>query len=87
MEEALHKATNLTHRLSNIKFNQYNTDEYGNKNLRNLGPYIWNSLPNQIREKADYNKREATGSIQLISSFFNCIKIKVYYYTVQFYQF
>ena len=47
MKEALHKATNLTHRLSNIKFNQYNTDEYGNKNLRNLGPYMWNSLPNQ----------------------------------------
>ena len=33
------------------------------------------------------NKRQATGSIQLISSFRNCIKIKLYDDTLQFYQF
>ena len=36
---------------------------------------------------ANDNKTQATGSIQLISSFFNCIKIKLYNYTVEFYQF
>ena len=84
MKEILHKDTNLTHRLPNIKFNQNNTDKYGNQNLRNLGPRIWNSLPSQIIEETNYNKREATGFIQLISSFCNCSKIKVYNYRVHF---
>ena len=48
MKEILHKDTNLTHRLPNIKFNQNNTDKYGNQNLRNLGPHI-SGIPCQAR--------------------------------------
>ena len=32
------------------------------------------------------NKSQATDSVQLISNFVNCIKMKLYNYTVQFYQ-
>ena len=49
-----YKTTNLTHRPFNI--NQNNTTKYGNKSLKSLGLHIWNSLPKQIKEEADYNK-------------------------------
>ena len=44
MKEIFYKTTNLTHRPFNIKVNQNNTTKCGSKNLRNLGPHIWNSL-------------------------------------------
>ena len=56
MKEIFYKTTNLTHRPINIKVNQNNTTKYGNKNLRSLGPIIWNSLLKQIKEETDYNK-------------------------------
>ena len=51
MKEIFYKTTNLTHRPFNIKVNQNNTTKYGNKSLRSLEPHIWNSLPEQIKEK------------------------------------
>ena len=39
-------------------------------------------LHNDIRQ----NKSQATGSIQLVSSFFNCTKVNLFNYTVQFYK-
>ena len=39
-------------------------------------------LHNDIRQ----NNSQATDSIQLISSFFNCTKVKLFNYTVQFYK-
>ena len=56
MKEIFYKTTNLTHRPFNIKVNQNNTTKCGSKNLRNLGPHIWNSLLQQIKEETDYNK-------------------------------
>ena len=56
MTELFYKTTNLTHRPVNINVNQNNTTKYGNKNLRSLGPHIWNSLPKQIKEETDCNK-------------------------------
>ena len=56
MKEIFYKTTNLTHRPFNIKVNQNNTTKYGNKSLRSLGPHIWNSLPNQIKEGTNFNK-------------------------------
>ena len=44
-EEIFHKTTNSTHRPLDIKVNQNNTNKYGNKSLRSLGPCIWNFLP------------------------------------------
>ena len=44
---------------------------------------VYNSyifINSNLPKTANKNKRQATGSIQLISSFFSCIKIKLYEY-------
>ena len=40
IKEIFYETTNLTHRPFNIKVNQNNTTNYGNKSLRSLEPHI-----------------------------------------------
>ena len=54
MKELFHKTAFSTHRLLNLEVIENHTTKYGNKSLRCLGPHIWNSLPNQIKEETDY---------------------------------
>ena len=56
MKEILHKTILSTHRPFNLEVNENRTTKYGNKNLRCLGPHIWNSLPNQIKKETDCTK-------------------------------
>ena len=49
----------------------------------NSGRMVYNSdifININLPKTNKNNKRQATGSIQLISSFFSCIKIKLYEY-------
>ena len=43
----------LTHKHSNLKVNAPNTTKYGSKSLRSLGPHIWNSLPERVKEETN----------------------------------
>ena len=56
MKEIFPKTTNLAHRPLDIIFNQSNTTKYRNNSLRILGPHIWNSLPIEIKEEAEFRK-------------------------------
>ena len=74
----------IHHQFAPPKFNSYSQNTNSPQIIKN---YV---LLRQITYHVTgyiFNKRQATGSIQLISSFFNCIKIKLYNYTVQFYQY
>ena len=51
-----YETKNLAYRPFNIKFNQNNTTEYGNRSLRSLERHIWHSLRKQIKEETDFNK-------------------------------
>ena len=46
----------MTHRPNNIQVNTHKTVKYGDKSLRTLGPQIWNSLPEHIKNETDYIK-------------------------------
>ena len=50
MREIFSKTENVTHRPLDINFNQ-NTTKHGNNSHRSFGPYIWNSLPHEIKEE------------------------------------
>ena len=56
MKEIFFKPINLTHRLFNIKVNQNSSTKHGQKSLKSLGHYIWNSLPIEIKEEINYEK-------------------------------
>ena len=43
-------------RKNNLKIPNRNTVKFGDKSLRSLGPYIWNGLPEEIKNEAFYNK-------------------------------
>ena len=44
----------MRHRPNNIQVNTHKTVKYGDKSLRTLGPQIWNSLPEHIKNETDY---------------------------------
>ena len=50
MEEIFHRTKWLTHRPNNIQVNVHKTAKYSHKSLRTLGPHIWNSLPEHMKE-------------------------------------
>ena len=54
MKEIFYKTAFTTRRPLNLEVNENHTTKYGNKNIRCLGPHIWNSLPNQIKKETDY---------------------------------
>ena len=56
MEEIFQKTKWMTHRPNNIQVNTHKTVKYGDKGLRTLGPQIWNSLPEHIKNETDYIK-------------------------------
>ena len=56
MEEIFQKTKWMTHRPNNIQVNTHKTVKYGDKSLRTLGPQIWNSLPEHIKNETDYIK-------------------------------
>ena len=56
MKEIFFKTTNLIHRPFHIKVNQNSSTKHGQKNLKSLGPDIWNSLPIEIKEETNYEK-------------------------------
>ena len=56
MKEIFHKTAFTTHRPLNLKVNENHATKYGNISLRCLGPYIWNSLQNQIKKETGYTK-------------------------------
>ena len=72
------------HKNTNIEINE-TTNYYSHKilELKKILKVAWKDMKQNIGK----NMRQATGFIQLISSFFNCNKIKFYNYTAQFYQF
>ena len=78
MKGIFSKATNLTHGPLGINFNQNNTTKYKNNSLRSLGPHIWNSLPSEIKEETECEKRLVWFEMQmqevLFSKFINSFK-------------
>ena len=78
MKGIFSKATNLTHGPLGINFNQNNTTKYKNNSLRSLGPHIWNSLPSEIKEETEYEKRLVWFEMQmqqvLFTKFLNSFK-------------
>ena len=56
MKEIFFKTTNLTQRPFDIKVNQNSSTKHSQKNLKSLGPRIWNSLPIEIKEETNYEK-------------------------------
>ena len=56
MKEIFHKTALTKRRPLNLGVTENHTTKYGKKSLRCLGPRIWKSLPNQIKNKTDYTK-------------------------------
>ena len=54
MEEIFQKTKWMMHRPNNIQVNTHKTVKYGDKSQRTLGPQIWNSLPEHIKNETDY---------------------------------
>ena len=63
--ETFHKTAFSTNRPLNLEVNENHATKYGNKSLRFLGPYIWNSIPNQIKKETDYTKFKEFNKIGL----------------------
>ena len=45
-------------RKNNLEIPNRNTGKFGDKSLRRLGPYIWNGLPEEIKNETSYDKFE-----------------------------
>ena len=56
MEETFHRTKWLTHRTNNVQVNVRKTAKYGDKSLRNLGPHIWNLLPEHMKAETNFIK-------------------------------
>ena len=56
MEEIFHRTRWLTRRPNNIQVNVHETAKYGDKSSKTLGPQIWNSLPEHMKPKTNFNK-------------------------------
>ena len=56
MQEIFHRTRWLTHRPNNIQVNVRKTIKYGDKNLKTLCPYIWNSLSEHMKAETHFNK-------------------------------
>ena len=56
IEEIFHRTKWLIHRSSNIQINIHKTAKYGDKNLRTLGPHIWNSIPEHKKVETNFVK-------------------------------
>ena len=51
MEEVFHRTKWLTHRAKSIQVNVPKAAKHSDKSLRALGPHIWNSLVEHIKQK------------------------------------
>ena len=51
-----HRTRWLTHRPNNIQVNVRKTIKYGDKSLKTLHPYIWNSLAEHMKAETHFNK-------------------------------
>ena len=49
MKETFYCFPNLTHRKGNLDVHFRNREKFGNKSLRSLGAYVWNSSPENIK--------------------------------------
>ena len=56
IEEIFHRTKWLTHRWNNIQVNVHKTAKHGDKSLRILGPYIWNSLQDHMKAGTNFIK-------------------------------
>ena len=56
MKDIFCRSEYLTHKPLNLKVNNRHTVKYGDKSMRNLGPHIWNSLPDHIKAETDIFK-------------------------------
>ena len=43
-------------RKNNLDKPNQNTVKFGDKSIRNLGPHIWNGLPEEIKNETSYHK-------------------------------
>ena len=56
MKEIFHKTAFLMLRPLNLEAKENHTTKYEDKSLRCMGPHIWNSLPNHIKNETNYIK-------------------------------
>ena len=55
MKEIFYLSPHETHKKYDIFVHHCNTTKYGNHSLRVLGPHIWNSLPEEIKQLSSLN--------------------------------
>ena len=51
MKEIFYRSPYVTNRELNIYVQSHKTTNFGDKSLKTLGPQIWNSLPDNIRQE------------------------------------
>ena len=56
MENLFIKRNNINRRKNDLNIPTRNTVTFGNKSLRCLGPHIWNSLPENVKEASSFEK-------------------------------
>ena len=55
MKEIFYLSSHETHKKYDLFVHSLNTTKYGNHSLRVLGPYIWSSLPEEIKKLSSLN--------------------------------
>ena len=55
MKESFYLSYNETHKKYDLFAHSCNTTKYANHSLKVLGPHIWNSLPEKIKELSSLN--------------------------------
>ena len=55
MQDLFYLCSSSARRPNNITVARANTNAYGTKSLRSLGPQIWNSLPEHIKQKLHFH--------------------------------
>ena len=56
MENLFIKRNNINRRKNDLNIPTRNTVTFGNKSLRCLGPHVWNSLPENVKEASSFEK-------------------------------